>query len=176
MKKLNIIGLVAIIVLSLGLISTLKSQGPDPGGTIFQYFPVLTNAFPASTTNSTKGTPRSVERAIHGVRLTLAVTGINASTNAGTTNSGLTVFFETSPDNGVTWDTAGQSTAPIKLTMTTLDGATNQLSATNVVSDWFNLTGVTKIRQGRAINTLLGVVSNPLIIISYPYPEPVSNP
>lgn len=104
----------------------------------------------------------------------MAWTGVPASTNAGGTNLALTVYFETSPDNGVTWDNASLSN--IKLSSTTMDAATVGLSATNVVSDWFNLTGVTKLRIGRIVNPFLGVVSNPVVFISYPYPEPVSNP
>lgn len=159
-----------MVVLAFGNFISL-AQSPFPQDTYFYSINVLTNSIAASSTNNLKGASVPITRGVDGIRLTLAATGIAATTNAPGTTNGFTVFFETSPDGGATYD-SGQFSF-VKLNMTTMGSAVAGPGTTNVISDWFNMAGVTRLRAGRIENQLLGAVSNITVIISYPFPQQV---
>jgi hypothetical protein len=107
----------------------------------------------ANTTNLTAQT----EESFSGDKANpyLMAVSVRASGTAATTNGSLTVYFQGSLD-GVNYDTALLS--PVKVSMTSLGAATNQ------VSDWFYLNGVQKLRVGAVANTFAGPVSNVTVV------------
>lgn len=112
----------------------------------------------ANSTNTGNGSTFLIYSPKVNVRLFLTANGV-----AATTNGSLVVKFSTGDgDEGTTnqFDTAQNSN--IKLTMSSLGGSTN------VVSDWFVLSGVRYIRVGQIENTFNGACSNIVVRISYP--------
>lgn len=113
----------------------------------------------ATATNSTPGTVLGLIMSQRPVRIWVSASGTPA-----TTNGIFIVKFQTSTSTNspAVWDTA--ATSYIKLSMT------NMLSsvATNVVSDWFEFSGVKYVRIGQMENTHKGPVSNITVWIASP--------
>lgn len=150
--SLGLLGFFALVI-----ICKCFAQGPYPEDIQFWTMaPGVTN-MAASSTNTLKGTAYPITRSVDGVLLAFSGTG-----TAATTNGSFKVFYEVSPDDGVSFSEAQFSL--IKLTATTL-GATNY-----TFSDWFQLTGVTQLRIGRIENNFVGPVSNLVFKIAQPIP------
>jgi hypothetical protein len=133
---------------------TLKGQVQPES---FALTPAVTTLAGAST-NSAAGTAVMLYDGKANVRIYLTANGI-----ASTTNGSLIVKFSTASGTGYNttnnYDTASLSN--IKLTMSTLAGATN------TISDQFDLSGVKYIRVGQIENTFTGPVSNIVIRVGY---------
>jgi hypothetical protein len=117
----------------------------------------------ASTTNTTAGNIIVLPPNLSAARVYVKAEGNAATTNAGaSTVSNLVVHLSTASGSGTTnvFDTGILSNA--KITVPALG------SSTNVMSDWFQLSGVRYIRVGAIENNNIGSVSNLQVIISYP--------
>lgn len=121
------------------------------------------------TTNATAGNPYMFYNGQTPVRIWASATGVNA-----TTNGALAIKFSVASGtpgglaSGATtneFDNAAVSN--IKLTMSSMYSATNGLSTTNTVSDWFVIGGACWIRLGQVENTFAGPYSNLTIRIGY---------
>lgn len=140
-------------LLILGASSLSAQTTPEA----FNLTPAVTTLVLTST-NTAAGTTLKLHEGKRNVRMYLTANGI-----AATTNGSLIVKFSTASGSGTTtnsFDTASLSN--IKLTMSTLAGATN------TVSDVFDLTGARYIRVGQIENTFQGIVSNITISVGYP--------
>lgn len=117
----------------------------------------------ASVTNTTAGEIFGMYTTPRPIRIWATASGYLATTNGVSATSNVVIRIVTASGNlGTTnaFDTASLSN--IKLTLPNLS------SATNTVSDWFELRGARYWRIGAIENNTLGSVSNLQILVGYP--------
>lgn len=156
MKKISILFFLALTFTS----SLFAQQERDQ---VFQVLNVAITNMTGSTTNTTPGLIFNNYQDNVPFRIWVKAEGNAGTTNTASSTSNLVVHISTASGSQFvtnSFDTGILS--PIKLTVPRLQ------TATNVVSDYFELRGARYFRVGAIENNYVGTVSNIQVIVGYP--------
>lgn len=147
------------LLLSIFLVPiALRAQAPFPENVgSFTLNTAVTN-MAASSTNTVNGVYFAIPNVVKGATVWLSAT---TYTNTGN----VTVYFTSSP-NGTLYDTALNS--PIKLTLQMTNSSAANGPVTNTINDWFQLSGLTRLRVSRVENNTPTSLTNVNFTLSFP--------